>query len=168
MGRLMAKQPKRLGGPTKDEVATNELDRYVKLLRDYQNVVFAVVVLVLTVGVLAVWQHQRSQEQEDAAWAELGKVSEKDLDKLKDLIVKYEGTTAHPFLVVEYASKLYNRGEKVEDLRQAKEFLERSREEVRGNEVMDSVLKDLHDGIEKELADKKLWPDTAPVGTGSK
>src|SRR5579883_2718458 len=140
MARLMAKQPKRLGGPTKDEAQATELDKYVKLLRDYQNVVFAVVVLILTVGVLAVWAHQRGQEQEDAAWAELGKVQEKDLDKL------------------------YGRGESVDDLNKAHAVLERAQAEVRGNEILSGIIKDQLKGIDNELGDKKLW-SIAPVTT---
>src|SRR5579872_779940 len=165
MARLMAKQPKRLGGPTKDEAQATELDKYVKLLRDYQNVVFAVVVLILTVGVLAVWAHQRGQEQEDAAWAELGKVPEKDLEKLKALLDKYEGTGAHPYLAIEYAGKLYGRGESVDDLNKAHAVLERAQAEVRGNEILSSIIKDQLKGIDNELGDKKLWSSTAPVTT---
>lgn len=163
----MAKQPKKLGGGPDPAAADDVVEKYLKLLRDYQNVVFAVVVLVLTVGVLAVWQHQRTQEQEDAAWGELAKVREKDLDKMKPIVDKFEGTDAHPFLVLAYTGKLYEHGEKA-DLEQARLLLERARDEVRGNAIMSEVIENQLSGVKRELGDAKLWAGTAPVGSGSK
>ncbi|MEZ0229197.1 MAG: hypothetical protein ACAI25_11280 [Planctomycetota bacterium] len=162
-------QPKRLGAPSTETDKTNELvDKYVKLLRDYQNVVFAVVVLVLTIGVLSVWQHQRSQEQDDAAWAELGKGREMDADKLEPVVKKFEGTNAHPYLVLALASKLYDRGEKA-DLEKAKALLERARDSVSGNKLMNDIIEDQLKGVRAELGDARLWSGgTAQVGSGSK
>ena len=163
----MAKQPKRLGAPgTEADPTAEAVEKYLKLLRDYQNVVFAVVVLVLTIGVLAVWSHQRSQEQEDAAWAELGKTRDLDLEKLKPLLSKFEGTDAHAFLVLAYTGKLYEHGEKA-DLEQAKSLLEHARDEIGGNKIMSEVVEEQLKGVKGELADAKLW-NTAPVGSGSK
>lgn len=170
MGALMAKQqqPKRIGGSGMTEDATTEIvEKYLKLLRDYQNVVFAVVVLILTVGVLSVWQHQRGQEQEDAAWAELGKVKEADADKLEPLVKKFEGTDAHPFLVLALTGKLYERGERA-DLEKAKTLLERAQDEVGGNKILVEVISDELKGIKAELGDAKLWAGTAQVGSSSK
>lgn len=167
----MAKQqPKRLGSPAPaDEGKANEIvDKYIKLLRDYQNVVFAVVVLVLTVGVLSVWQHQRSQEAEDAAWADLGRTKDNDADKLEAVVKKYEGTNAHAYLVLALTSKLYERGQKA-DLEKAKALLERARDEVAGNKIMNELIDDQLKGIKGELGDAKLWAgSTAQVGSASK
>jgi predicted negative regulator of RcsB-dependent stress response len=169
MTPLMAnQQPKRLGAPTTDQDKANEIvDKYIKLLRDYQNVVFAVVVLILTIGVLSVWQHQRSQEQDDAAWAELGKTKDGDADKLEPVVKKFEGTNAHPFLVLALASKLYDKGEKA-DLEKAKALLERARDEVSGNKLMNELIDDQLKGIRAELGDNRFWAGTAQVGSGSK
>jgi predicted negative regulator of RcsB-dependent stress response len=170
MAPLMAKQqqPKRLGAPSTEADKANELvDKYIKLLRDYQNVVFAVVVLVLTVGVLSVWQHQRTQEQDDAAWSELGKTKDHDAEKLEPIVKKFEGTNAHPYLVLALTSKLYERGEKA-DLEKAKALLERTRDEVSGNKLMNELVDEQLKGVRAELGDAKLWSGTAPVGSGSK
>jgi hypothetical protein len=169
MARLMAKQqqPKRLGAPSSEQDKANEMvEKYSKLLRDYQNVVFAVVVLILTVGVLSVWHHQRSQEQEDAAWLELGKAREAEADKLEPLVKRFEGTNAHPFLVLALASKLYDKGEKA-DLEKAKALLERAQEEVAGNRLVSDIVADQLKGVKAELGDARFWT-TAPVGSGSK
>ncbi len=162
----MAKQPKKLGGPATDDPTVDPVQKYLNVLRDYQNVVFAVVVLVLTVGVLAVWQHQRAQEQEDAAWSELAQVKGKELDKLKPVVDKYEGTAAHPFLVLAYTSKLYEKGEKA-DLEQARSLLERARGEA-SNKILSDLIEGQLKGVKRELDDPKLWAGTAQVGSGSK
>ena len=169
MIRLMAKQqPKRLGAPGTDQDKANEVvEKYLKLLRDYQNVVFAVVVLILTVGVLGVWQHQRGQEVEDAAWAELAKAKESDADKLEATVKKFEGTSAHPFLVLALTGKLYEKGEKA-DLEKAKALLERAQEEASGNKLVLDVIADQLKGVKAELGDARLWAGTAQVGSGSK
>ena len=163
----MAKQPKKLGGgPATDDVTVDVVQKYLNLLRDYQNVVFAVVVLVLTVGVLSVWQHQRAQEQEDAAWGALADVKGKELDKLKPVVEKYEGTAAHPFLVLAYTGKLYDRGEKA-DLDEARKLLERARGEA-SNKLLSDLIEGQLKGIKRELDEPKFWSGTAQVGSGSK
>jgi hypothetical protein len=152
----MAKK-KQLGAPTSEPSQTVEtVQKYVTLLKDYQNAVFAVVVLVLTVGVLGVWQHQRSLDREEAAWLDLGKDRDQTIDKLQPLLTKYEGTQAHLFLSLAYASKLYERGKK-EDLELAKTVLERTKDEALGNEIVTKLLHDQLVGIEKELGDQSLW-----------
>ncbi len=164
----MAKQPqqKRLGAPVETDKTQELVDKYVKLLRDYQNVVFAVVVLVLTIGVLTVWQHQRSEEQDAAGWAELAKVRDTDVEKLEGIAKKFEGTNAHPYLVLALASKLYDKGEKA-DLEKAKSLLERARDEVSGNKIVNELIEDQLKGVRAELGDARFW-NTAPVGSGSK
>jgi hypothetical protein len=164
----MAKQPKKLGGgPATDDTGVDVVQKYLNALRDYQNVVFAVVVLLLTVGVLSVWQHQRAQEQEDSAWSELANVKGKELDKLKPVVDKYEGTAAHPFLVLAYTSKLYEHGEKA-DLEQAQNLLTRARDEA-SNKILSDMIEGQLKGIKRELEDGKLWgAGTAQVGSSSK
>jgi len=104
---------------------------------------------------------------EDQAWAELGKLKDKDADKLRPIVDKYEGTEAHPFLVLALSGKLYERGEKA-DLELAKALLERASNEVSGNQILIDVIHDELKGISRELGDAKLWANAAPVGSGSK
>jgi hypothetical protein len=161
----MAKPPKKLGGPQTDPAVTPDVvEKYLKVLRDYQNAVFGVIVVILVVGVLGVWQHERTEQQESLAWGELVKTKNLDVDKMKAVLDKYEGTDAHPFLVLAYCSKLYDRGEKA-DLEQAKTLLERVRDEVSGNKVVGGVIDEQLKGIRAELGDAKQWADTAPIGS---
>ena len=159
----MAKK-KQLGAPAAEEQAVDAVQKYLTYLKDYQNVVFAVVVLVLTIGILGALAHQRGEAAEDAAWTELGKARDRDVDKAKASMDKYEGSGAHPFLAIDYAAKLYERGNK-DDLLAAKTVLERTRDEVRGNEILSDLVRDQLVGVQKELEDTKLFADTAHQGS---
>lgn len=162
---------KKLGGEATDPLVSDAMvQNYLKLLKDYQNVVFGVLVLVVVVGALTVLQRQRSQETEDAAWREVA--GSKKIEDLEPLVRKYEGTGAHAFLSMTYAAKLYERGSK-EDLQAARAVLERAKDEVRGNELIAELVRHQLAGIDKELADESLWAkpagaSDASVGSGDK
>ncbi len=162
-----APQRKKLGGAAEQSLLSEEVvQKYLKLLQDYQNVVFAALVVVLLAGGLTVYLRQKSAENEDRAWAAYSKASATST-KVEDLekdLNEFEGTGAHPLLGMALAAKLYEKGEKA-DLEKAQRVLSQIESEVRGNALLSDLVRHQLAGIQKELADPNLWSGTAPVGS---
>ena len=167
--RDSAKAPKKkLGGDGAD--AGDPVQKYLILLKDYQNYAFGVLFVALALGVLFVLFNTRSQQHEDQAWIDLGHEHNPSVEKLAQLEAKYEGTSAEAFIALQHASKLYERGTE-EDLLAAKKVLTRTIDVSRGNEIVVELARKELAGIDRELADKSLWSSikgsTAQVGSGT-
>jgi hypothetical protein len=164
--RDWAKSKKKLGGEGSPDEAVDPVAKYLTLLKEYQNYVFGVLFLTLAVGILWVSYRERAQQREDQAWIDLGHERNPTVEKLAQLDEKYDGTSAQPFIQLQYADKLYERGTH-DDLALAQKILSRTIEIARGNEIVVDLARTKLHGIERELGDKALWDaakgSTAPV-----
>ena len=125
-------------------------------LKDYQNYVFGVLFVTLALGILFVSFHERSQQHEDQAWIDVSHERNPTPEALASLAEKYEGTSAEPFIMLQYAAKLYERGTQ-DDLVLAKKTLGRMIDVARGNDTIVELARRQLAGIDRELADKPYW-----------